>query len=268
MTDPVSAASGEPEVNTTALFDEYSRVCAERDTLAQQRDAAVRRADKLERRASKQGQEIASLKRSLDRKETATPEASTKTEDVLREYHLGYNDSRGHVFRVEDMAMDFATLRARLEACEEENKALVHSNTRLREMVEAYGVVQQRTETERNLLELRFRVSQEVLRRAHNPMEVFAHSVDNCLRQYREWMFTNIPRYREYRRTQEIATAMADAMRLRSALTATLDDDDGPNDGHARTVRRSAKQDAGQNDDTDWDYTTPPQDAATQENEL
>lgn len=84
------------------------------DTLKQQREAAVRRADKLERRASKQGQEIASLKRSLDRKETATPEASTNTEDVLREYHLGYNDSRGHVFRVEDMAMDFASLRTRL----------------------------------------------------------------------------------------------------------------------------------------------------------
>ncbi len=84
-----------------------------------ERDAAVRRSDKLEKRLFRQGTVIASLKRQMDsRSESTEREVSTDAEGVLREYHLGYNDSRGHVFDVDGMAEGFADCRARLAACE------------------------------------------------------------------------------------------------------------------------------------------------------
>ncbi len=87
--------------------------------IVSERDAAVRRSDKLEKRLFKQGTVIASLKRQMDsRSESTEREVSTDAEGVLREYHLGYNDSRGHVFDVDGMAEGFADCRARLAACE------------------------------------------------------------------------------------------------------------------------------------------------------
>jgi hypothetical protein len=113
----------------------------------------------------------------------------------------------------------YESLLAAYDAAKGRAEAAEREVARLSDMVSAYGRAEVGVEPERNELLLRFAVSEGVLRSAYSPMEVFAHSVSECMGQFREWMYTNVPRYRDGRRAQEVATALADAERIRSAVS-------------------------------------------------